>query len=62
MKETGSLNFYERMKIDEVIRDKHKAKEHKTTDITVDAKIIVESDSEFQDDQKKAEKLECKKI
>ena len=45
------------MKIDEVIRDKHKTKEQKTTD---DTKIKGESDSE--NDEKKAEKLEWKKI
>ena len=50
MKETGSLNFYERMKIDEVIRDKHKSKEQKTTDNNLDNKIISESDSDKDND------------
>ncbi len=50
MKETGSLNFYERMKIDEVIRDKHKSKEQKTTDANLENKIISETDSEIEND------------
>lgn len=45
------------MKIDEVIRDKHKVKEKKD-ESALNTKVTGESDSEFDDDQMKAEKLD----
>jgi len=38
------------MKIDEVIRDKHKSKEQKTTDNNLENKIISETDSEIDNE------------
>jgi len=38
------------MKIDEVIRDKHKSKEQKTTDNNLDNKTISERDSEIDNE------------